>query len=64
MTVAQIQARGVQLRNERGDLAKELAHDASSCRRFIQLTWLLEARRMNLRTANRRWQRRNGKSFT
>jgi hypothetical protein len=40
--------------------AKQQAWQADTERRFRELAWAFEARRLNLRTANRRYARRNG----
>lgn len=63
MTIQRIQEHGLQFRNESGDPAKIVWQHEESRRRFLTLPWVLEARRMNLRAAHRRWLRRNGKSF-
>ena len=61
MEARKVLQQGFRTRHETGDAAKIQWMAAESCRRFLQLTWVLEARKLNLVTANRRWRRRNGK---
>lgn len=63
MTIRQVQAQGFNERHEVGDAAKLAWLNADSARRFMELAWVAEARRLNLRAAHRRWMRRNGYSF-
>ncbi len=48
------------IRYRHGSTAQQ---DRDTERRFALLRWTLEARRLNLRTANRKYRRRNGLSF-
>lgn len=63
MTIPQIRAHGFCTRREVGDSAKLNFLNTASARRFMELAWVLEARRLNMRRAHRKWLRRNGKSF-
>lgn len=63
MTIKQVMAHGFSERRERGDAAKREYLRQDSVRRFMDLAWVLEARRIALRTAHRRWQRRCGYAF-
>lgn len=64
MTAKQVLEQGFRTRKETGDAAKIAFFEQESVKRFLRLTWVLEARKLNLRTANRRWRRRNGKSLS
>ena len=63
MTVKGIYEKGFRVRHEKGSEAKRVYLETTSLRRFKELQWMLEARRMGLRTAHRRWLRRHGRSF-
>ena len=63
MGITQVIASGFHTRHERGNTAKLEWFNRDSARRFLELQWVIEARRLNLRTAHRRWLRRNGYSF-
>lgn len=60
MTYHEVEEHGFTLRSERGDPAKCRHLGLESERRFRELKWMFVARGMNLRTAHRRWKRRNG----
>lgn len=62
MTIRDVINHGFNARHERGEVAKLAWLNQESARRFMDLQWVLEARRMDLRTAHRRWLRRNGLS--
>ena len=63
MTVRSVLMNGVRLRHEHGGAVKLEMLARLSQARFDLLVWTLEARRLNLRTANRRMRRRSGLSF-
>ena len=63
MTIRQVINHGFNERHERGDAAKLSYLNMDSARRFMELEWVLEARRIALRSAHRRWLRRTGRSF-
>lgn len=63
MTIKSVLTQGFHTRHEHGDPAKLNYLAMQSARRFMDLEWVLEARRLNLRTAHRRWCRRNGLRF-
>lgn len=63
MTIKSVIERGFTTRRERGDSAKLAYLTKCSARRFMDLPWVMEARRLNLRAAHRRFLRRNGLPF-
>lgn len=63
MTAIEVLQRGFTTRREHGSTVKRAWLDQESARRFTDLKWTVEARRLNLRTAHRKWCRRNGKPF-
>jgi len=63
MSINEVIGRGFSTRRESGDSAKIAWLNQDSARRFMDLQWVKEARRLNMRTAHRRWLRRNGYSF-
>lgn len=63
MTIGQVMSHGFCERHEHGSTARLEYVNRESARRFMDLQWVLEARRLNLRTAHRRWLRRNGFNF-
>jgi hypothetical protein len=63
MTVSEIMARGFTTRRERGEIVKLAWLNQESARRFVDLSWMLEARRVSLRSAHRRWLRKHGRHF-
>jgi hypothetical protein len=63
MTAKQVLERGFSTRREHGSPSKLAWINQESARRFTDLRWSLEARRLNIRTAHRKWCRRNGKPF-
>jgi len=63
MTAKNVLEHGPCVRREHGAVEKIVYVNAETLRRFDELRWTLEARRLNLRTANRRWRRRNGRSL-
>lgn len=63
MTMKQIMAQGPTYRNERGGAARTAFNEQQTFARFSQLAWAMEARRLNLRAANRRWRRKAGLSL-
>lgn len=63
MTAKEVMDRGLMFRKERGPMAKLDFQRAETARRFLLLPWVLEARRLNMRCAHRRWCRRNGCRF-
>lgn len=60
MTIRQVMDGGFHTRHETGSAAKVAWLNQESARRFMDLRWVMEARRIDLRTAHRRWLRRNG----
>ena len=63
MTIPAILERGFQTRHEHGNELKLAYQRLESARRFMLLPWVMEARRIDLRTAHRRWLRRNGRQL-
>lgn len=63
MTAKAIVERGPAFRKEHGGPEKRSVLNAMTLERYELLEAVLEARRINLRTANRRWRRRNGRGF-
>lgn len=63
MSITEVIERGFCTRRETGDSAKLSWLSQESARRFLDLQWVREARRLNIRTAHRRWLRRNGYNF-
>jgi hypothetical protein len=60
MTAKHVIEQGPRFRHERGTPDKLACINSLTLARWEMLQCVLEARRLNLRTANRRWRRRNG----
>lgn len=60
MSITEVIERGFVARNETGDAVKIAWLNQESARRFMDLQWVKEARRIDLRIVHRRWLRRNG----
>lgn len=63
MTARAVLMLGFHERKERGSSSKLEYLRRRSLERFMLLPWVLEARRLNLRTAHRRYCRRAGLRF-
>lgn len=64
MTSIAVLAQGMQVRKVRGPAAKVAWSLQHTSERWSLLQWALVARRMQLRTINRKWRRVRGLSLT
>lgn len=64
MTAATLRLQGPTLRRGARNAAQAAFFTSSTFDRWTLMGWALTARRLNLRTAHRRWLRRGGRNFT